>query len=112
MAAASFKSGVSARPAHAYVPGPTRRQLEPSRCHRLNPALENVVSQTQARGDAIEELREKAIATGEEADLTATFRWIEASGWMDDDAEEAKPAAARPVARRRKAPAARSEGGN
>ena len=37
-AASSLRAGVSASAAHAYSPGPIRRQLAPSRCQRASPA--------------------------------------------------------------------------
>jgi hypothetical protein len=78
---------------------------------RLNPGHDNLVSPTQARGgDAIERLREKAIATGEDADLEPTFRWIEASGWMKDDRDDAETVPPAASQRRRRAGTTRSEG--
>ncbi|SNS94992.1 MULTISPECIES: patatin-like phospholipase family protein [unclassified Azospirillum] len=71
---------------------------------RLNPWPENVVTPSKSRGGSpdspVDKLRKKALLLGRTADLDPTFRWIEASGWMDDDGEEAEPTAGAQSTRR------------
>ncbi|MFV3130828.1 patatin-like phospholipase family protein [Niveispirillum sp. KHB5.9] len=79
---------------------------------RLNPWPEKVVTPSKSRGVAadgpIDQMRQKSLLLGETADLDPTFRWIEASGWMEEGDAKEEPTGTMPrrTARSPRAPGA------